>query len=142
MELNDPPVIPAHCSGLPPLVAPSGPPPRPARATAADTKAKGRRKAGDRFAVANAFADCGARVVDPTAQAVWWIVWRETKPDGLARISYGRLAECIGRNRRTAIRAVRRLVKVGLLIMVRRGGLAEGASIYRARGTPKPTKHL
>jgi hypothetical protein len=142
VDLNDPPVIPAGCVGLPPLRPSSGPPPRTARAPAADPKTKGRRKAGDRFAVANAFADYGARLVDPTAQAVWWIIWRETKPDGLARISYGRLADCIGRNRRTTIRAVRRLAKAGLLIMVRRGGLAEGASIYRARVTPKPTKHL
>ena len=105
-----------------------------------DGKAKGkrgRRKAADRFAVANAFADYGARLVDPTAQAVWWVLWRETKPDGLAKVSFGRLAECIGRSRRTALRAAGRLEKAGLLTVVRRGSLAEGPSTYRTHGVPK-----
>ena len=138
---NNPPTL-LGCSVLPPM--------EPANATGgpqvnksdrgADGRAKGkpsRRKTADRFAVANAFADYGARQVDPTAQAVWWIIWRETKPDGLARISFGRLAECIGRSRRTALRAVGRLAKAGLLTVVRRGSLAEGPSTYRAHGVPK-----
>lgn len=106
-------------------------------------KAKGkpaRRKTGDRFAVANAFADYGARLVDTTAQALWWILWRETKPDGLARVSFGRLAECIGRSRRTVVRAASELVKAGLLTVVRRGNLWEGPSTYRAHGVPKTTR--
>ncbi len=45
-----------------------------------------RRRTRDRFGVLNAFADYGARLVDTTAQACWWILYRETKPDGLARI--------------------------------------------------------
>jgi CRP-like cAMP-binding protein len=104
------------------------------------SKAKGkpaRRKTGDRFAVANAFADYGARLVDTTAQAVWWILWRETKPDGLARVSFGRLADCIGRSRRTVVRGVGRLVKAGLLTVVRRGNIREGPSTYRSHGVPK-----
>ncbi len=115
----------------------------PARHQGDGEKAKGkpaRRKAGDRFAVANAFADYGARLVDTTAQAVWWVVWRETKPDGLARVSFGRLAECIGRSRRTVVRAVAELAKAGLLTVVRRGSLWEGPSTYRAHGVPKTTR--
>ena len=91
----------------------------------AKAKAAGRR-ARDRFAVANAFADYGARLVDTTAQACWWVLWRETKPDGLARVSFGRLAECIGTHRRTVVRAMGRLAKAGLLTVVRRGGMREG----------------
>jgi hypothetical protein len=99
-----------------------------------------RRKTGDRFAVANAFADYGARLVDPTAQAVWWILWRETKPNGLAQISFGRMAECTGRSRRTAVRAIGRLTKARLLTVVRRGSLSDGPSTYRAHGVPKGQK--
>ena len=106
-----------------------------------EPKRKGtHQKAGDRFAVANAFADYGARMVDTTAQGCWWIIWRETKPDGLARVSFGRIADCIGRERRTAVRAVGRLVKAGLLTVVRRGGLHLGPSTYRAHGVPKRRK--
>ena len=122
---------------------PLRPPPPPAGSNGqpgGTNKAKGkpaRRSAGDRFAVANAFADYGARLVDTTAQAVWWVIWRETKPDGLARVSFGRLAECTGRSRRTAVRAVGHLRKAGLLTVVRRGNLDEGPSTYRAHGVPK-----
>jgi DNA-binding transcriptional ArsR family regulator len=94
------------------------------------------RKVGDRFAVANAFADYGARLVDTTAQSCWWIVWRETKPDGLARVSFNRIAECIGKGRRTVIRTMKRLKRAGLITVVRQGGMREGASTYRAHGTP------
>lgn len=96
-----------------------------------------RRKTGERFATANGFADAGARLVDTTAQAVWWILWRDTKPDGLARTSFGRIAECVGRSRRTVIRAIGQLAEAGFLTIVRRGSLHQGASTYRVHGTPK-----
>lgn len=140
MNTSDKPPILEGCAVLPPMHQGNGSPRRHQGDTA---KAKGKplhRKTGDRFAVANAFADYGARLVDPTAQAVWWILWRETKPDGLARISFGRLAECTGRSRRTAVRAVGRLAKAGLLTVVRRGNLREGPSTYRAHGVPKSEK--
>jgi len=121
---------------LPPMDAP----PRHDEADDAQPGKPKRRKTGDtagRFAVLNAFADAGARLVNPTAQACWWIIYRETKPDGLARVSHGRVADCIGVSRLTATRAIRRLERAGLLTVVRRGGLAGGASTYRVHSTPK-----
>ena len=128
------------CSMLPPMNP--DPDHRPPSHQGA-SRAKGHphdRNAGDRFGVANAFVDFGARLVDPTAQSCWWTLWRETKPDGLARVSFSRVAECVGMDRRTAIRAIDRLAKAGLLTVVRRGGMRSGASTYRAHGTPKGTK--
>ncbi len=128
------------CSVLPPMT------PEPDRRPQAHQGAGGAkglphdRTAGDRFGVANAFVDFGARLVDPTAQACWWMLWRETKPDGLARVSFSRVAECVGMDRRTAIRAIGRLDKAGLLTVVRRGGMRAGSSTYRAHGIPKGTK--
>lgn len=126
------------CSVLPPLLTGEEKARRAAQQAKRRNgpKPKGSKVRG-RFAVANAFADYGARRVDTTAQAVWWIIWRETKPDGLARVSFGRLAECVGATRRTAVRAVKRLENAGLLTVVRRGSLRQGASTYRAHGTPK-----
>lgn len=105
---------------------------------AGDTAGKSKRMArhGNRFAVLNAFSDFGARLVDTTAQACWWVLYRETKPDGLVRVSQGRVAECIGRSRWTVNRAIRRLESAGLLTVVRRGGLHGGASTYRIHPTP------
>ena len=99
--------------------------------------AKVNRQHRDRFGVLNAFADYGARLVDTTAQTCWWILYRETKPNGLACVSHARIAECVGVSRVTVTRALRRLEKAGLLTIVRRGGLRVGASTYRVHGTPK-----
>ena len=100
-------------------------------------KGKPKRRHGDRFAVLNAFADYSARLINTTAQACWWIVYRETKPDGLARVTHQRIADCVGVKRVTVTRAMQRLERAGLLTVVRRGGLRSGPSTYRVHGVPK-----
>ncbi len=128
---REPPTLPG-ASVLPPM--------DPAAPTPARTKragSQGVRRHRDRFAVLNAFGDDGARLVDTTAQACWWIVFRETKPDGLARVAHARIAECVGTSLPTVQRAMRRLEGAKLLTVVRRGGLREGPSTYRVHGTPK-----
>jgi hypothetical protein len=130
--MNDPRIIPVGQE--PPPLNPSTPTPRNGKT---GVKPKGKGGTRERFAVLNAFADYGARLVDTTAQACWWIVYRETKPDGLARVSHGHIAECVGLSRWAVLRAVRCLEKAGLLTVVRRGGLSGGASTYRVHGTPK-----
>jgi hypothetical protein len=101
---------------------------------------KGDRRTAGRFGVLNSFADRGARLVDTTAQAAWWILFRETQPDGLATVSHLRIAECIGMNRKTVTRALARLESAGLLIVVRQGGWQRGPSTYRVYGAPKRPK--
>lgn len=132
---HDPPILPG-ASVLPPMDDRQRSTPAP-KQTEADGDGRKPRNQGGRFAVLNAFADCGARLVNPTAQACWWIVFRETKPDGLARVTHGRIAECIGVSDSTVKRAMRRLERAGLLTVVWRGGLRTGASTYRVHGTPK-----
>lgn len=90
-----------------------------------------------RFGVLNRFADEGARLVDTTAQACWWILYRETKPDGLATVSHQRIAECISVDRKTVTRALARLETARLLTVVRHGGWRRGPSTYRVHATPK-----
>jgi hypothetical protein len=96
-----------------------------------------KRRTAGRFGVLNRFADHGARLVDPTAQACWWVLYRETKPDGLATVSHGRVAECVGVDRKTITRAMARLEAAGLLTVVRHGGWRKGPNTVRVHPTPK-----
>lgn len=89
-----------------------------------------------RFKTMNEFVDYSARLVDTTAQAVWLVLFRETKPNGVARISHGQIAERIGSSRRTVVRAVQHLEDAKLVSVVQRGGLTGGSSSYRVHGTP------
>lgn len=98
---------------------------------------KGDRLALGRFGVLNRFVDMGARLVDTTAQAVWLVIYREVKPDGLATVSHQRIADCVGVSRKTVARAIDRLKTVGLLIVVRHGGWQKGPNTYRVRSIPK-----
>jgi len=115
------------------------PPLEPAPGTVrpgAEPKPKRHRKAsadGGRFGALNRFVDLTLRRIDPTAAAVWLVLYRDTKPDGLARTGQGDIARRIGRCVRTVYAALRRLEDLELLIIVRRGRLNAGATVYRVR---------
>jgi hypothetical protein len=99
-------------------------------------QAKPKGKAGERFAVLNAFVDFALADLNRAEIAVWLVLYRDTR-DGTARTSYDSLAGRAGCNRRNVGRALRRLEALGLLKVVHRGGLRRGASRYRVRGLPK-----
>jgi DNA-binding transcriptional ArsR family regulator len=128
-------IIPG-CDVLPPLdpVSPSGPPSN--RGSAKPKEKPGGRPAAGRFAEINAFIDVTARGLELSQFAVWVVLWRDTKPNGLARTSTADLARRAGVSRRTVLRAVKALTKAGLLIVVRVGNLRAGPSVYRVRPTP------
>src|SRR5262249_51553945 len=65
-------------------------------------------KAGERFAVLNAFVDFALADLSRREIAVWLVLYRDTR-DGTARTSYDDLARRAGLNRRNVGRAVRRL---------------------------------
>jgi hypothetical protein len=128
-----PPILPG-CTVLPPLELDIE------RSNGTSNKAKGpgsRRKAADRFAVLNAFADYTLATLDRAQIAVWLLLWRDTKPDGLARTSQADLARRAGIAERTARRAVESLRRAGLLTVAYRGGLRRGVSTYRIRPLTK-----
>ena len=131
----------------PPIIAVGAEPPpmdrpTPTPANRADrSKPKGKRagakaKAGERFAVFNAFVDFALADLSRREIAVWLVLYRDTR-DGTARTSYDDLARRAGLNRRNVGRALRGLERRGLLKVVHRGGLRRGASRYRVRGLPK-----
>ncbi|HUY93326.1 MAG TPA: helix-turn-helix domain-containing protein [Pirellulales bacterium] len=137
--MSAPPILPG-CDVLPPM--------RPATNGKAGstndnaTKGKGtdkaKRKSGDRFRLLNAFVDFTAAGLPRAETLVWLILFRDTKPDGLARTSQADLARRAGANLRTVKRAVAQLERRGLLKVVRRGGLRQGPSTYRVKSLEPP----
>lgn len=125
--MSEPRIIPG-CETLPPM--------EPLRLRTASnngkpTKPKRTKQTAGRFAVINAFADFTLRTLDRTGVAVWLLLWRDTKADGLAKTSQADLARRAGISDRTARRAIDRLQRAGLLSVVHRGGLRRGVSTYR-----------
>jgi DNA-binding transcriptional ArsR family regulator len=121
---------------LPPLVtgnADKGAPTSTAGRKGGRTHARRRQRHYGRFAVLNGFVD-GVMGSLPRAAALTWVcLWRDTKPDGLARTAVTDLARRVGGDRRTVLRALRLLADRGLLEVVRRGGLGRGLSTYRVK---------
>lgn len=88
----------------------------------------------DRFAIINTFADHTLRRLGRAELAVWLLLWRDTKPDGVARTAQADLARRAGVNARTVGRAIVKLRTAGLIEVIARGGLGRGPSSYRVRG--------
>ena len=121
---------------LPPLVtgdAAKGAPTRSAGRKGGRKNAGRRQRLAARFALFNGFVDGGMGTLPRAAALVWVCLWRDTKPNGLARTAVTDLARRIGGNRSTVIRAVGLLVGRGRLDVVRRGGLGRGVSTYRVK---------
>ena len=130
MNGNGKPPTLSGCTVLPPLESDAG------RHNTKPSKAKGlgnRRKTAERFAVFNAFADHSLPPRSRAEIVVWLLLWRDTKPDGLARTSQADLARRAGIAERTVRRAIKSLRQVGLLSVAYRGGLRRGVSTYRIR---------
>jgi hypothetical protein len=119
----------------PPMDGPA-PSSRPRRGGPKGKPDGAKAKAGERFAVLDAFVDFAIADLSRAEIAVWLILFRDTR-DGTARTSYDDLARRAGCNRRNVGRAVRRLERLGLLRVVHRGGLRRGVSRYRACALPK-----
>jgi hypothetical protein len=97
------------------------------------SKKAGKRRSAGRFEALNSFVDLTLRGLDPTAAVVWLILYRDTKPNGLACTSQSDLSRRAGLSASSVYRALRRLEKLGLVIVVRKGRLNVGASVYRVQ---------
>ncbi|MBX7255706.1 MAG: helix-turn-helix domain-containing protein [Candidatus Hydrogenedentes bacterium] len=84
----------------------------------------------------NTFVDFALATVERTDAAVWLVLYRDTRRDGIARTSKTAIARRAGVGIRTVARSVKRLEASGLLRVVRRGGLNRGPSAYRVQGVP------
>jgi hypothetical protein len=104
------------------------------RTASKPSKAKGKSKG--RFAVLNAFVDFSMAGLDHASRSVWLVLYRDTRPDGLARTAQADIARRIGMSARTVKRAVRKLESLGLLTVKYRGGLGGRLSVYRVLPIP------
>jgi hypothetical protein len=106
---------PAHRTGTPP------------------SKAKEKHSSRGRFEAINAFLDVTAAGLDRCELVVWLLLWRDTKPNGLARTSQGDLARRAGCAPRSVRRALVTLEQAGLVSIVKHGGLPARLSVYRVK---------
>jgi DNA-binding MarR family transcriptional regulator len=83
-----------------------------------------------RFEMLNAFVDAGMADLSRAELAVWLILYRDAKRDGTARASLADLARRAGIDRRSVIRALKRLRDRRMLQVLHRGGLNRGPSSY------------
>ena len=131
---TEPPTLPG-CEVLPPMDSGESPQQygsqRPSKAP--QTKGKPSRKTAGRFAELNTFVDFSLAGLGRSEIAVWLVLFRDTKRDGIARTGQEDIARRASISERTVRRAIRRLEKRGLLVVVRRGGLSSGPSAYRVR---------
>ena len=100
------------------------------------SKTKGKPSSRGRFESINAFIDKTLATLERAELACWLILWRDTKPNGLARTSQDDLAHRAGCNPRTVRRALARLEKKGLLCVVTQGGWPRRLSVYRVLPMP------
>lgn len=92
----------------------------------------------DRFQSINHFVDIAMRNLSDRAAKAWLVLWRDTKPNGVARTAISDLARRMGCSIATAKRAVAELRKLRLLEIDSRGGLGRGPSTYRLTSKANP----
>lgn len=125
--MNEAPIIPPG-EVLPPMDSP----PRKAEADDAKPGKPKRRKTGDtadRFAVLNSFVDCSMANLSRAELAAWFVLYRDTR-NGTTRTSQADIARRAGADARTIRRALKRLVALGLVRIVKQGGFRKGVSVY------------
>jgi hypothetical protein len=105
----------------------------PPIAPAPVAKLKAPRNTQGRFAEINGFIDYTLANLTPSAVAVWLILWRDTKPNGLARTGQADLARRAGVTERAVRKALASLCATKLVKVVRRGRAGAGPSTYRVR---------
>ncbi len=102
--------------------------------------ADAKRRSDGRFQCMNLFADEGIRQASLKASEglVWFILFRDVRPDGMARSSIASLARRANLHKRTVMKALERLKGLGMLSIVERGGPTKGATTYRVNPVPNP----
>jgi len=89
-----------------------------------------------RFGLLNATIDRAMPSMTRAELAVWLLLFRHAKPDGIVSASVADLVRRTGSGERSVRYALERMRDGGLLDRVKRGTLAGGPSVYRLRHPP------
>lgn len=92
-----------------------------------------------RWTMLNDFIDYGQRHLTSSAVRVWLVLFRETKPDGLARITVEQIAARAGICTRSVDRGLDELRGDRFAVCVSRGTRNKGPSVHRL--LPISTRH-
>lgn len=84
-------------------------------------------------AILRSFIDTHMGDLSRAAVCVWLCLYRERHEDGIAKAGVEKLADRARCDRSTVIRSIKRLIEVGRLELVRRGGIGRGPSSYRVK---------
>jgi hypothetical protein len=138
-----PPMDSPSDSTTPAAAEPREPAARPARRSAGRVPPRSTRSGAPqqpsashskgRFQVINDFVDNIMQTLESRASLAWFTLWRNTKPNGLAKIAMSDLARRMGCSKYTARRAIKDLRDAGLLTVVAVGGKYRGVSTYRLK---------
>jgi DNA-binding MarR family transcriptional regulator len=93
------------------------------------TMTRRRKQSLARFQVLNEFVDVGLSQLSRSEIAVYLILFRDTKPTGLARTSRSELARRGGMTQRQASRALTKLIGRGAVHVIRKA-LGQRSGIY------------
>jgi len=133
-----PPADPTPVASVPPTTRqPATSSPQEGRRAARPKKNK---RALARFRQINTFCDETLATLERAELAVWLLLWRDTRPDGRARVGQADLARRAGCAIRTARRALARLEELGLVETVYQGGWPRRVSVYRVAAVPDPDR--
>ena len=138
---DGPPTPLPGCTTLPPLEAEDSKGPK-GKTAGTKTVKSGTPKKGngrDRFAILNALVDFEMAHLTGAELRVWILLYRDTKAaTQTARTGQADLARRTGLCDRSVRRGLVGLQRKGVLRVVKRGGLGEGASVYRVSAAGRP----
>lgn len=97
-------------------------------------RSKRKPQSAQRFETLNVFVDITMRELTPSEKIVWVVLYRDVR-DGVVTVSQKDIAVRSGLTQSTVSQAINRLVKRGLVHVVRQGGFRKGLSTYRVRGS-------
>lgn len=94
------------------------------------TAKQAKQNTSDRFGVLNSFVDCSLAGLTKAELATWLCLYRDTR-NGTASTAQSDIAKRAGLSVRAINKAIRKLIEVGLIVVVFHGGLNRGPSRYR-----------
>jgi hypothetical protein len=133
MIASNNPDFPFRDTMLPPLKeedhgkSPSPPKHEPRQAKGASLK---------RFETINHFVDYQMKGLHASAQIVWFILWRNTKQNQTASVSFTEMARLSGMCEKAMRNGLKQLKEKNLVEILKLGRFGKGSSVYRVKGVP------